>query len=98
MELESAKTFLLGALVMGDLVVALFFLRYWKVTGDRFFIFLSCSFGLGALSWALLAGNLVSSETEPMVYIIRLLSYFAILLGIGDANRASLRKAIFQRA
>ena len=35
---------LLGAVIMGDVIAGLFFVRFWKVTGDRFFLFFAASF------------------------------------------------------
>jgi len=37
-------TFILGAIAMADLIAALFFLRFWKKTRDRFFLFFSAAF------------------------------------------------------
>lgn len=31
-----------GAVAMASLTIALFFLRFWKTTHDRFFLFLRC--------------------------------------------------------
>jgi hypothetical protein len=95
--MEYLKEFLLGALVMGDLAAGLFFVRYWKVTGDRFFLFFAWSFALGAVSRALLAAHIANSEAEPLIYSVRLLSYLVILLGIADINRSSIKKVLFQR-
>ena len=39
-----ADTFLSGAISMGFLVISLFFLRFWKRSGDRLFIFFSLAF------------------------------------------------------
>ncbi len=41
---------LLGAVIMGDVLAALFFVRFWKMTGDRFFLFFSASFLAIAIS------------------------------------------------
>jgi len=35
---------LLGAVIMGDVIAGLFFVRFWKMTGDRFFLFFAASF------------------------------------------------------
>ena len=35
---------LLGAVIMGDVIAGLFFVRFWKVTGDCFFLFFAASF------------------------------------------------------
>ncbi|UVT17922.1 MAG: hypothetical protein H8K04_08765 [Nitrospira sp.] len=89
--------FLLGALVMGDLVLALFFLHYWRVTRDRFFVFFAWSFVLSCVSRLVLAGHLTNSESEPLVYLIRLLSYAVIVIAIFDKNRVTIAKLLFQR-
>jgi uncharacterized membrane protein HdeD (DUF308 family) len=35
---------LFGAIPMASLIAGLFFLRFWKDTGDRFFLFFAVSF------------------------------------------------------
>ena len=37
---------LLGAIAMASLIAGLFFLRFWKSSGDRFFYFSPSPFGL----------------------------------------------------
>jgi hypothetical protein len=97
LESTALKEFLLGALVMGDVVLALFFLHYWRVTRDRFFLFFTWSFVVGAASRLVLAVHLGNDESEPLVYFIRLLSYVIILVAIIDKNRVSIAKLLFQR-
>jgi hypothetical protein len=50
------------------------------------------------VSRVMLAGYIVDSETEPLIYFVRLFSYSLILLGILDKNRVSIRKLLFQRS
>ena len=38
-----------GAITMGSLVIALFFLRFWRSSGDRFFIYFALSFFIEGL-------------------------------------------------
>lgn len=100
---NNLREFLLGAIAMGDIVAALFFLKYWKVTGDRFFAFFAWSFLIGALGRLLVGGytlagrQIVSFESEPLVYVLRLLSYAVILAAILDKNRVAIRRILFQR-
>lgn len=96
-ELVNVKEFLLGAIAAGDLIAGLFFLRYWRVTGDRFFLFFAWSFALGALTRAILAMDVFTTENEPLIYLVRLASYVLILMGIVDKNRGAIRKILFQR-
>lgn len=97
LESMELKEFLLGALVMSDGVLALFFLHYWRVTRDRFFLFFTWSFVLGGVSRLVLAGHLRNDEFEPLVYLIRFLSYILIVVAILDKNRVSIAKLLFQR-
>jgi hypothetical protein len=77
-----ATHILLGAVIMGDMIAALFFIRYWKLTGDRFFLFFSASFIAIAVSRVVVDENLPPVGYEPFGYIIRILSYLFIIAGI----------------
>lgn len=78
---------LLGAISMASLVVAMFFLRFWRNTRDRFFLFFAIAFGLEGANRTLLGLNQASSEQEPIFYLVRLLSFLLILVAIVDKNR-----------
>ncbi|OQW33637.1 MAG: hypothetical protein A4E19_03245 [Nitrospira sp. SG-bin1] len=88
---------MLGALVMSDVVLALFFLHYWRMTRDRFFLFFTWSFVLGCASRLALAAHIGNDEFEPLVYLIRFFSYVIIVAAILDKNRVSIAKLLFQR-
>ena len=85
---------MLGAIVMGDLIAGLFFLRYWTVTGDRFFLFFAASFAAGAVSRVILDENVPPFGIEPLGYLIRLASYLMIVLAIVDKNRVGAEMAL----
>ncbi|EPX57168.1 hypothetical protein D187_006922 [Cystobacter fuscus DSM 2262] len=74
------------------LVAGLFFLRFWRKTGDRFFGFFAASFGMMALHRVMMM-LLRDSENEHVlkVYLIRLLSFVLILVAIADKNWARPR-------
>jgi hypothetical protein len=75
-----------GAISMGSLVIALFFLRFWRDSGDRFFLYFAASFlieGLHRLYSALADAN---AEDSPLHYLIRLLAYGLILWAILEKN------------
>jgi hypothetical protein len=80
---------LLGAIAMACLTISLFFLRFWRKTRDRFFLFFAASFCVEGLNRAVLGLASIPSEAEPFFYIIRLLSFLLILIAIVDKNRAS---------
>jgi hypothetical protein len=78
--------FLLGAIAMGSAVAALLFLRYWRRTGDRLFLYFSASFLLEAVNRALFAWNGAHSEEATLYYLVRLLAYGLILWAIVEKN------------
>ena len=83
--------FLLGFIVACSLVAALFFLRFWKKSRDRLFLFFSAAFWLLGVNWLALA---LSNRDEPntILYVVRLLAFVLILIGIWDKNRARGRR------
>jgi hypothetical protein len=79
---------LLGMISMGCLVAALFFLRFWKSTRDRFFLFFAGAFGIEAFSRAGLALTHPVFEDFPGFFLLRLASFGLILMAILDKNRS----------
>jgi hypothetical protein len=77
---------LLGAIAISCFIASLFFLRFWKTTRDRFFLFFAIAFFIEGCS-RLMLGLIDSSEQEPIFYFIRLLSFVVILFAIIDKNR-----------
>jgi hypothetical protein len=82
---------LLGAIAMACFTISLFFLRFWRKTRDRFFLFFAASFCIEGLNRAALGLTSIPSEVEPFFYIIRLLAFLLILIAIVDKNRAGGR-------
>jgi hypothetical protein len=65
----------------------LFFVRFWRQSGDRLFAFFGAAFWVLALSWALLALINPVDETRPYVYAIRLVAFVLMIVGMIDKNR-----------
>jgi hypothetical protein len=82
--------FLSGAAMMGALVCGLFFLRFYKKSGDRLFAIFAVAFGIMGLERFLLAVT-YKAETEDnvMIYLLRLSSFAMIFYAIWDKNRPS---------
>ena len=78
---------LAGAISMGSLIIALFFLRFWRNTNDRFFLYFALSFAIEGLHRAYASFNLQQGESSPLHYLIRLLAYSLILFAIWEKNR-----------
>ena len=75
-----------GAICMGSLVIALFFLRFWRDSGDRFFLYFAASFFIEGLHRLYSAVNDAGGEDSPLHYLIRLLAYGLILWAILEKN------------
>jgi hypothetical protein len=68
------------------MVIALFFLRYWRHTREPLFIYFALAFFLEGVHRLLQAWP--SDDTDaPQYYILRLLEYGLILVAIIKKNR-----------
>ncbi|HYE74571.1 MAG TPA: DUF5985 family protein [Blastocatellia bacterium] len=82
------KQFLLGANAIAALIVGLFFLRFWRDTHDRFFLFFAAAFGIEAINRFAQSLSAFSQETEPIFYVVRLISFLLIFAAIVNKNRS----------
>ena len=84
--MNNLNAVLLGAVAMASLVAALFFLRYWRQTRDTLFLLFALAFFLDAAMRFLLGLGPVSAETEPYIYLTRLISFGMIIAAIVQKN------------
>lgn len=78
--------FLQGATMLASLGVALFFLRYWRSSGDRLFLAFSLAFGVFAVNRVLLSMLAEASEARTYVYLVRALAFLLIAAAVVDKN------------
>ena len=79
--------FITGFTAMGCLVAALWFARFWRDSGDRFFAYFAVAFAVLGLNRVILGFLSESSEARPAAYSFRLLAYGLILVAIVEKNR-----------
>jgi hypothetical protein len=79
--------FLSGVVVAGFLVAGLFFLRFWRKSGDGLFLAFAASFWLLGLNQALLTFSNASAEERSWLFLLRLFAFVLILVAIGLKNR-----------
>ena len=84
--------FLAGAITLGFLVAAGFFLRFWHRTHDRLFLAFAAAFTLLAINQALAAFFGAGDERTPFTYVLRVLGFVLILYAIVDKNLSSSHK------
>jgi uncharacterized membrane protein HdeD (DUF308 family) len=82
-----------GAIAMGSFVIGLFFLRFWRSSGDRFFLYFALSFVIEAVHRVATALTFDEHEDSPWHYLIRLLAYGLIIWAIAEKNLPSRRAA-----
>lgn len=81
------ELFLMGAIAMGSAISGLFFLRFWRETGDRLFAMFSIAFVLLGITRLGLALSAESTEAQTQWYWVRFIAFLLILLAIVDKNR-----------
>ena len=83
--------FISGVLAAGYCVAALYFVKFWRQTGDRLFALFAASFVLLFLQRVALALATDMIANTAWYYVIRLLAFALIIVAIIDKNRAQQR-------
>jgi hypothetical protein len=78
---------LLGAIAACSFIAALFFLRFWKTTKDKFFLFFALSFLIEGANRVSLVAFFDLMEGSPIYYFIRFISYAFIIFAIMEKNK-----------
>jgi hypothetical protein len=80
-----------GAILLGCWAIGVFFFRFRRRSGDRFFAFFGWAFWLLAIERFLLLLFDPGNEVRPYVYLVRLVAFLFILYAIIDKNRGTGR-------
>jgi len=80
-----------GALMMSCFVSGMFFLKFWKKTSDKLFLYFSWSFFLLTAERILLGFLGSAQEPKPQVYLFRLAAFLLIIFAIVQKNQNSKR-------
>ena len=78
---------LAGGIAVAALAAGLFFLRFWRTTGDRFFLYFALAFWIEGAHRLALYQWLGQDEASPYYYLPRLVAYGLIIAAIVDKNR-----------
>ena len=81
------RLFLAGVATCGSWGVAIFFLRFWVETRDRFFVLFAAAFLILSVNWLLVAVLDPATEVRPFFYILRLAAFGLIIAAVVDKNR-----------
>jgi hypothetical protein len=89
--MDALNPVLTGAVAMASCVATLFFLRFWRQTRDEFFLLFAAAFGIDAATRLVLGVGRLSEETEPLIYLARLVTFGLIIVAIVRKNRPNRR-------
>jgi uncharacterized membrane protein HdeD (DUF308 family) len=78
--------FLLGVIATASIIASIFFLKFWRKTGDSFFLAFAASFFIEGLNRCGVLLLEKPNEGNPWVYVVRLLSFLLILVAILRKN------------
>ena len=78
---------MVGAVATLSLVVAVFFLRFWRRTRDPFFLLFALAFAIEGLSRLLVGAITIPDDFEPYAYLPRLIMFGLIIAAVLMKNR-----------
>ncbi|MBA3451779.1 MAG: hypothetical protein H0T42_01635 [Deltaproteobacteria bacterium] len=76
---------------MASFVIGLRFLKFWRLSRDRFFVWFAAAFCMFSLGWVIRTFDVEASEHAHLVFLPRLAGFVMILIAIIDKNRQSSR-------
>jgi hypothetical protein len=68
-------------------VASLFFLRFWRETGDRLFLLFAIAFCILGTTRVVMGAMRQPEQEHTHLYWLRLAAYALILIAIADKNR-----------
>jgi hypothetical protein len=83
--------FFSGVIAMGFVVAGLFFLRFWRRTGDGLFAAFAVAFWILAANQTLLAFSRVPLEERSWLYLLRLAAFSIIIAAVVVKNRTGAK-------
>ena len=83
--------YMAGAITIGYLVAAAFFLRFWRKTADRLFLAFGAAFVLLAVNQLISTVLEAGDERAVYAYVLRVLGFVLILWAIIDKNLSTKR-------
>jgi hypothetical protein len=81
------NTFFNGASMMASLVAAIFFTKFWRTSGDRFFSIFALAFYILGLERIALMLSHGLAEADPSVYLFRCLGFSLLIFAVVEKNR-----------
>jgi hypothetical protein len=81
-------TFLNGVAASAAFVAGIIFLKSWRQTADRLFLWFAFAFWMFAANWGAVSVLHPADEARHWFYVLRLIGFVMILAAVIDKNRA----------
>jgi hypothetical protein len=78
-----------GAVALGYMLAAMFFLKFWKRTADVLFLSFAAAFALLSVGQIVVASANIYVEDSSAAYLVRLGAFAIIILAVWRKNRPS---------
>jgi len=75
-----------GATAFASLLASIYFLKFWRKTGDALFLFFAAAFAIDAAARFVLSVVQVTNASEPVYFIPRLITFSLIVISIIGKN------------
>jgi hypothetical protein len=79
-------SYISGLITMAYILAGIFFLRFWRRTDDGLFVNFALAFWLLALNQAIVSLAGIVREEQSWIYLLRLLAFLLIIVGIVRKN------------
>ena len=83
--MEIIKAMLAGGIMAVSWAIFVFFLRFWRKTGDRLFAFFAIAFLLLGIERVVIVS--ISAERQFIAYLLRLCAFLLIILAVVQKNK-----------
>lgn len=80
------QIFLYGVATCASTIAGLLFMRFWRDTRDRLFMWFALAFWMLAANWAAISLVNPAEEARHLFYLVRLAGFVMILVGIYEKN------------
>lgn len=80
-------SFLHGALTLACFLVGVKFLKFWRLSRDRFFLWFAAAFWVFSVGWSVRAFGPTTADHAHYVYVPRLIGFVLIAMAIINKNR-----------
>lgn len=89
--MSDIQIFMTGLIVALSFIAGLQFLKFYRLSHDRFFVWFAGAFWVFAVGWTIRVFDENAGEHAHLVFLPRLIGFVMILIAILDKNRRAAK-------